>query len=110
MTLIYFWEALRAVSKKARSTAQADFRHDYDQGYIAIVMYSEKIARYATYIPMGGKLTLRHYDSRQLAKDFGLPNQSDLLVDTAKVYHAVQDLFKSTFTCTYCRRLDSISR
>ena len=54
-------------------------------------MYSEKIARYL--IPMGGKLTLR-YDSRQLAKDFGLPNQSDLLVDTAKVYHAVQDLFE----------------
>ena len=53
-------------------------------------MYSEKIARYL--IPMGGKLTLR-YDSRQLAKDFGLPILSDLLVDTAKVYHAVQDLF-----------------
>ena len=45
-------------------------------------MYSEKIARYL--IPMGGKLTLR-YDSRQLAKDFGLPILSDLLVDTAKV-------------------------
>ena len=53
-------------------------------------MYSEKIARYL--IPMGGKLTLR-YDSRQLAKDFGLPILSDLLVDTAKAYHAVQDLF-----------------
>ena len=59
---------------------------------------------------MGGKLTLRHYDSRQLAKDFGLPNRNDLLVDMAKVYHAVQDLFESDFTCTYCRRLDSISR
>ena len=47
MTLIYFWEALRAVSKKARSTAQADFRHDYDQGYIAIVLFSVKTARYA---------------------------------------------------------------
>ena len=74
----------------------------------SIVMYSEKIARYA--ILMGGKLTLRHNDSRQLAKDFGLSNRSDLLVDTAKVYHAVQDLFESDFTCTYCRRLDSISR
>ena len=39
--------------KEYMSTAQADFRHDYDQGYIAIVMYSEKIARYAIYSWVG---------------------------------------------------------
>ena len=53
MTLIYFWEALRAVNKKARSTAQTDFRDDYDQGYIAIVLFSVKIARYAIYSWVG---------------------------------------------------------
>ena len=64
--------------KKAKSIAQADFRHDYDRGYIIF--------------PGNESCLPGHiYDSRQLAKDFGLPNQSDLLVDTAKVYITVQE-------------------
>ena len=64
--------------KKARSIAQADFRHDYDRGYI---MFPGNESCLPGHI----------YDSRQLAIDFGVPNQSDLLVDTAKVYHAVKE-------------------
>ena len=65
-------------TKKARSIAQADFRHDYNRGYIIF--------------PGNESCLPGHiYDSRQLAKDFGLPNQSDLLVDTAKVYNAVEE-------------------
>ena len=69
MTLIYFWEALRAVSKKARSTAQAEIDTIMIKDTLRTVQCKDSpVCLYH----MGGKLTLRYYDLRQLAKRFWL--------------------------------------
>ena len=59
--------------KKAKSTAQANFIWDYERGFIIF--------------PGNESCLPGHiYDARQLAKEYQLPCQSDLLFDTAKIY------------------------
>ena len=59
--------------KKAKSTAQADFIWDYERGFIIF--------------PGNESCLPGHiFNARQLAQEYQLPCQSDLLFDTAKVY------------------------
>ena len=59
--------------KKAKSTAQADFIWDYERGFIIF--------------PGNESCLPGHiFNAKQLAKEYQLPCQSDLLFDTAKVY------------------------